>query len=248
MNVSDLSQEPYSHVITYPKYNISDIENRIKELNQLKINTIIFEGNVHFGSTHVLGKGCESVVVKAKFNDQIFALKIRRTDSSRFNLNNEVEYLRLANSVDVGPKLKNYTDNMILMELITDITLSTWIENLSSNDSALHLKNNIRDLLVQCRKLDNIGLDHGELSNLFKHVFVGEKTSILDFESSSISRRVKNVSSAIQWLFIGGPFSPKIRDYLNISNVDDVKNYTKLYKSKMNDSSFDNLLKCIKII
>ena len=245
--MNDILQKTYSQVITYPNYDIKETRNRIKELNKLKINTLIFEGDIQFGSIHILGKGHESVVVKAKFDDKIFALKIRRTDSSRSNVNNEVEYLRLANSINVGPQLKNYTDNMILMEFIPDITLANWIQNLSGNTSTINLKKTIRDLLYQCRKLDRIGLDHGELSNLFKHVFVGEKISILDFESSSISRRVKNVSSAVQWLFIGGPFSHKVRDFLHISDIDDIKISTKLYKFEMNDYSFNELLKCLKI-
>ena len=135
----------------------------------------------HSSFENKVANSIKEEALKAKLDDKTFALKIRRTDSSRSNVNTEVEYLRLANSINIGPKLKDYTDNMILMELIPDLTLATWIKNFSDTTSIINLKKIIGDLLHQCRGLDNIGLDHGELSNLFKHVFVGEKISILDF-------------------------------------------------------------------
>ena len=50
-------------------------------------------------------------------------------------------------------------------------------------------------------------MDHGELSNLSKHVIVGKKTTIIDFESSSMDRKVSNVTSATQALYIGSGIS-----------------------------------------
>ena len=58
--------------------------------------------------------------------------------------------------------------------------------------------------MEDCYRLDQIGFDHGELSNISKHVIVGKtKASIIDFESSSTKRRPSNVTSITQAFFIG---------------------------------------------
>ena len=56
-----------------------------------------------------------------------------------------------------------------------------------------------------------IGLDHGELSRMPKHVIVGKKITIIDFESSSVERRVSNVTSATQAFFIGSGISKIVK-------------------------------------
>ena len=60
------------------------------------------------------------------------------------------------------------------------------------------LKKTVKKVLEDCYRLDQLGLDHGELSNISKHVIVGKKTTLIDFESSSTNRRVSNVTSACQ--------------------------------------------------
>jgi len=64
-----------------------------------------------------------------------------------------------------------------------------------------------KKILEDCYSLDRIGLDHGELSNLSKHVIVGRKITVIDFESSSTDRKVSNVTSATQALCIGSGIS-----------------------------------------
>ena len=64
----------------------------------------------------------------------------------------------------------------------------------------------VRLLFEQRRRLDSVGLDHGELSRAHKNVLVtGEDGPwILDLESASLSRRPRNLTSLAQYLFLGG--------------------------------------------
>ena len=83
--------------------------------------------------------------------------------------------------------------------------------------SASKLKSVIKKTLEDCYNLDKIGLDHGELSSISKHVIVGKsKTTIIDFESSSTKRRVSNVTSATQGIFIGSGISKSIKKIYKI--------------------------------
>ena len=68
--------------------------------------------------------------------------------------------------------------------------------------------------MEQCFRLDQIGLDHGELSKAPKHLLV-DKTKrifIVDFETASIERRVANVTAVCQYLFGGNSSASKILD------------------------------------
>ena len=82
------------------------------------------------------------------------------------------------------------------MEYLDGIKISQWINTLKGVGSVKKLKNTLRKILEDCYRLDEIGFDHGELSNISKHVIVGEENStIIDFESSSTNRRPSNVTS-----------------------------------------------------
>ena len=61
-------------------------------------------------------------------------------------------------------------------------------------------------------QLDQVGLDHGELSKAPKHLLVdkAEKIFIVDFETASLERRVANVTAVCQYLFGGNSSAAKI--------------------------------------
>ncbi|MEM3688170.1 MAG: hypothetical protein QXG37_14380, partial [Saccharolobus sp.] len=52
---------------------------------------------------------------------------------------------------------------------------------------------------------------------------------IIDFESSSVSRRVSNLTKIVQYLFIGGPMAKKLMQILGIEDrkmiIESIRNY-----------------------
>ena len=104
-------------------------------------------------------------------------------------------------------------------------------------------------LLNQCRKLDLIGLDHGQLSNLRKHVIVdGDTPFIIDFESASQKRTVKNVTTAAQFLFVGSRVAPRIRRILSVKSSDEILEALRRYKGDMSDENYVRLLATFGVI
>lgn len=125
------------------------------------------------------------------------AIKIRRIDSKHNTLYNEANMLKLANTINVGPKLIYASRDIIVMEYIDGIH----IKDLLNKDR--DIKYIIKDVILQCFILDLIGLDHGELYRMDKHVIVNDNNiKIIDFDSASINRNVKNVTSATQYFLI----------------------------------------------
>ena len=105
----------------------------------------------------------------------------------------------------------------------------------------------IKKVLEDCYSLDRIGLDHGELSNLSKHVIVGRKITVIDFESSSTDRKVSNVTSATQALCIGSGISKIIGRVYKIPKKQKMITVLRRYKREGTRESFENLLSVLKL-
>jgi len=248
ISIKKFVDESYSKILGYPKATSRQIRSRINELEKLKIKSISFTGPTTLGNLAILGKGYVGVVVLAKKGSKQIALKIRRTDSPRKEMKNEAILLKLANSVNVGPKMFVVSKNFLVMEYLEGIKIIEWVNALKGKGSVKKLKSTIRDVLEDCYRLDQIGLDHGELSNISKHVIVGKtKSTLIDFESSSTKRRPSNVTSITQAIFIGSGIAKKVQKiYKNPSKVKIIK-ALKQYKQEKTQINFEKLLKILKL-
>jgi putative serine/threonine protein kinase len=231
--VEKLGAEPYASVLCFPHPSENEVQGRILELRGLGVMALEFSGKASvFGvKVPVLGKGFVGIVVIAHVNGERVAIKILRQDGGRSDLLHEAEMLSKANSVDVGPRLIAASKNFILMQLIDGGIFPNWLET-SPDPSAI--KRVLRDALEQCFRLDEAGLDHGELNKAPKHLLIdlAEKPFILDFETASIERRTANVTSMSQYLFAGNSLVSKVLveifAELNRTNLlDALKNYKK---------------------
>ena len=195
----------------------------------------------------ILGKGYVGVVVLAKKNNKKVALKIRRTDSPRKEMKDEACLLELVNSVDVGPKMFDVSKNFLVMEYLDGEKISQWIQTIKGIGTVKKVKLVVRKILEDCYKLDQMGFDHGELSNISKHVIVGEKISLIDFESSSIKRRPSNVTSITQAIFIGSGIAKKIQKIYKNPPKEKIIDALKQYKQEKTEESFERLMKVLKL-
>jgi len=218
-SIKKFLEEPYSNIIGYPNATSRQIKSRINELEKLKIKSI-----------------------------SLVALKIRRTDSPRKDMKNEAVLLKLVNSVKVGPKMIDVSKNFLVMEYLEGEKFSNWIEMLKGVGSAKKLKSTIKSVLEDCYRLDQMGFDHGELSNISKHVIVGKtKSSLIDFESSSTKRRPSNVTSITQAFFIGSGISKKAQKIYKNSSKEKIIGALKSYKLEKSQENFEKLLKILKL-
>ena len=248
ISIKKFTEEPYSKILGYPNATNRQIKSRINELEKLKIKSICLTGPTTIGNLEILGKGYVGVVVLVKRGNKEVALKIRRTDSQRENMKNESILLKLVNSVSVGPKMIDVSKNFLVMEYIEGKKFSDWIEMLKGSGSAKQLKSTIRNVLEDCYRLDQIGFDHGELSNISKHVIVGKnKVVLIDFESSSTKRRPSNVTSITQAFFIGSGIAKHAQKIYKNSSKEKIIFALKSYKQEKTRDNFEKLLKILKL-
>lgn len=243
--LSKLVEEPYSTILGYPKATRRELVSRVSELRRLGIKGVSFTGEATLNSLHVLGKGYVGVVVLSKYKTKDVALKIRRIDSSRPEMESESKLLRLANQIDVGPKLIASSKNFMIMEYLEGKKIISWIGELKGKGSAAKLRAVIKKVLENCYNLDKIRLDHGELSHIHKHVIVGKSVCIIDFESASVNRRTSNVTSATQSIFIGSGIAKIVKKIIKQPQKKKLIESLRKYKNNQSRKNFEEVLQVL---
>jgi putative serine/threonine protein kinase len=242
--VDQLNKEPYSSVLCFPKPNEHEVQSRIQELCSLGVVALEFSGATSvFGvKVPVLGKGFVGIVVVAYVNGTRTAIKILRQDAGRPNLLHEASMLAKANAARVAPRFIRASKNFIVMQLVDGDLLPNWLK---ANKDPTTVKRVLRDALEQCWRLDEAGLDHGELSKAPKHLLVDkdEKVFIVDFETASAERRVSNVTAVCQYFFLGkSSAAAVISEVFGENNRTVMLDALKTYKNDRNRENFEILL------
>jgi putative serine/threonine protein kinase len=241
--LEQLTQTPYIRVLTYPKVSLRTARSRVKQLEKLGVESLLFEGRTRIGRLGILGIGTVGLVVKCRVGGQVLALKMRRTDANRPSLDEEFRMTTLANRVGVGAPLHGHTKDLILLKYLDFVELPDWLASIGGEGTRARVREMLHSLLNQCRTLDIMGLDHGELSDLRKHAVVAEERPwILDFESASSNRQPRNVTSAAQYLLIGGRVAPLVRRLLGFKGTNRVLEVLQAYKRDTSDFSYARLL------
>jgi len=239
-----LSERKHCKVLCYPRFEQEESGRRLKELERLGVQALEFTGEKSVFDVPVLGKGCVGVVVVAYTNSGRAALKIRRVDADRKEMFHEGEMLKIANAIDVGPKLLEISENFLLMELVEGTHFPEWIESLGEREVQSRVRWLLKDILEQCYRLDEAGLDHGELTNAPKHILVDadDRPYLVDFETASINRRVSNVTSVCQYLFLGSQIVEKVKDKLGKVDEKQLIQELRSYKRERTRENFEKLL------
>jgi putative serine/threonine protein kinase len=241
--LQDLREEPYASILCYPKRNEAELESRLEELEKHGVTAVEFAGKGNAFNVPVLGKGYVGVVVIAQRYTQRVALKIRRIDADRPSLMHEAEMLMKANSAGVGATFIEASKNFLLMQLIDGDFLHVWLE---TNKEKKCVRQVLTEVLEQCWQLDLAELDHGELSNAPKHLIIDKSNQpwIIDFESSSDTRKPANVTAICQYLFMSGGFVAKsLGETLGERNRGTVIEALRFYKHMKTRENLDGLMK-----
>ena len=236
-------EEKYGRILCYPRFDLKELRRRLKELEELEVKALEFTGERTVFNVPVLGKGYVGIVVAASMDGRKGALKIRRVDADRTGMRREAEMLRKANAVNVGPNLIDASKNFLLMEFIEGTMLPRWAEELKERIKS-RIRNVLRDVLEQCWRLDKVGLDHGELSRAPQHIIVDakDKPCIVDFETASTSRRVSNVTSICNHLFMRSQTAKIIATALGKIGKEELIRALRKYKQKHTREEFEEVL------
>ena len=244
--ISIFEEEPYSKILCFPKVKESEVKKRLNELKKIGVTHVSFTGPLQIEKCHILGKGYVGMVVLAKKNNEIVALKIRRIDSPRKNMSNEAKLLQIVNKLDIGPKFIKNSKNFLVMEYIDGEKIIDWANKTETKSQ--EIRSVLNNVLRECYLLDDAGLDHGELSTIDKHVIVGKnKNTIIDFESSSTNRKPSNVTGATQGILIGTGLAKIIQKKIKLPPKETIINLIRQYKKNPNLENFEKITIGLKL-
>ena len=244
--ISIFEEEPYSKILCFPKVKESEVKKRLNELKKIGVTHVSFTGPLQIEKCHILGKGYVGMVVLAKKNNEIVALKIRRIDSPRKNMSNEAKLLQIVNKLDIGPKFIKNSKNFLVMEYIDGEKIIDWAKKTETKSQ--EVRSVLNNVLRECYLLDDAGMDHGELSTIDKHVIVGKnKNTIIDFESSSTNRKPSNVTGATQGILIGTGLAKIIQKKIKLPPKETIINLIRQYKKNPNLENFEKITIGLKL-
>ena len=227
--------------ICWPVYDDEIVSDRLRQLVGLGVEAVALGGRHSVLERRVLGKGHVGVVLRCMWRGFEAALKVRRTDADRPSMMEEAELLRAANAVDVGPRLYAHSRDFLVMELLEGPYFGDWAKRYEGDADGF--RDAVRELLRQVRLLDVAGLDHGELTRVRRHFIVTRNgPRIIDFESASLGRRVQNVTSTVQSMFLRGGFKHVVERWFPGVDGDELLSALKAYKVSPSDDAFKGVL------
>ena len=160
-----------------------------RALDDMGVQLIPFGTEKIYG-VPVLGKGWSSVVFCGFLQKKKVAVKIQRADATRTSLQKEASFLRVTNTYRIGPTLYYEGETFLIIE---------YLEGSPIRKVPVR-REHILSFFHQCHTLDSLHIDHGQIQG-GKHLLVGEKCWIIDFEKAGY-RRPKNVSALVSELFL----------------------------------------------
>ncbi len=245
--LSSLAKPPYNRLVAYPTGDGEEVESRIRQLQQLEVTELDFQGRLKTDRLSVLGKGVVGIVVVGVRGNRRIAVKIRRVDARRPSLVREADLLKIANSLGVGPECLGGTADVLAMELVEGLSLPLWLESVKGRGERARVRSVVKPLLEQCVRMDAYGLDHGELSRAHKNVIVSsdDRPRILDFESASLMRRPSNFTSLAQYLFLGGSIAKKMVRVLGPVGREELLRCLRDYKAGGSRDAFERATKVL---
>jgi len=221
----------------YPSCNLEEGIRRVRELESLGIDSVMATKD----GLLLAGKGFRSVVFVGRSGEGLVAIKVLRSDSPVKSMEHEARMLKIANSVNVGPRILSYTHDIIVMEYIQGSDIISWVSSLGAERSE-ELRKVLRMCFEDCFRLDSIGLDHGELSDASRHVIVdkGLRPVIVDFSNASTVRKVSNVTSFLNYI-MHGKVAKSIKRILDVRYQD--MGIVRAYKQCVSEENFNNLMR-----
>lgn len=197
----------------------------------------------------VLGKGYVGIVLIAHTRQGRVALKIRRVDADRRSMEHEAEMLVKANRIGVGPRFVGMGEDFLLMEYVEGALLPKWLVNQRGRGVGMRIRRVLKDILEQCWKLDQAGLDHGELSRAPKHIIIDAEdiVHIVDFETASLMRRASNVTSICQYLFLAGRVAKALGRRLGEVEKEPLITALRDYKLEKTEQNFFRILRVCRL-
>ncbi|MBW2983079.1 hypothetical protein KY327_02140 [Candidatus Woesearchaeota archaeon] len=145
-----------------------------------------------------LARGKRGVTYTGYVDGQKVLVKEHNPDSDADTIANEARMLRALNRHDVGPSFIDYEHGRLVREFVDGERIEEYLVECTPEEA----KDVMRQVLDQCKTMDELGINKYEMTHPYKHILVtpeGEALMI-DFERCRHTEKPKNVTQFCQYI------------------------------------------------
>jgi HemK-related putative methylase len=189
-----------------------------------------------------LTHGKRGNIFTGQYKDKKVAVKAKREDSDAMGtINREFNVLKRLNKHNIGPNVLFSGDNYFVYYFIPGKFILDYFED-SPNKRIITI---LRNVMKQMRTLDKLGFNKEEMHHPYKHVIVGKRIALLDFERCVPTENPHNVTQFCQFLI-----SNMLKNVISKKKMSfDKKKVIALarkYKSDQSEKNFKEIFNIIK--
>ena len=148
---------------------------------------------------HFFAKGKRGFVLKGIYKKKVVAIKVKNPDSFALgSVENESRMLKIVNKKSIGPTFLFSGVGFVVYEFVEGTFLRDVIYSCTKK-----VKNAIvQQLFKQCKILDGIGVEKGELARPLKNAIIAKKGKLvlIDFERARMRENPKNTRQVLQFI------------------------------------------------
>lgn len=148
-------------------------------------------------------RGKRGIVYKGNLNGKTVTIKAKHPHSQAMGkTKQESDMLQRLNKHGIGPKYLFCGENYLVYEFVEGTMLPEFINENSKEKIAIVLD----EVFNQLIELDNLGINKEEMHKPTKHVIVGKKTVMIDFERARFTQKPHNITQFVEYLISGNVY------------------------------------------
>lgn len=184
-----------------------------------------------------LAKGKRSVVYSGLLGKKKVVMKVEKKTEAKNVIKNEAKWLRILNRYGIGPKLYKEGKDYIILEQVKGDRIIDWLKKNKKKEVIKVLK----EILKECRTLDTLKVNKKELQHPIKHIIIGKKPKMIDFERCKRTEKPKNVTQFGQFL-MSANVSCILKGKGIVLNKKKFIRLLKKYKKEQTEKNFKKIL------
>lgn len=243
----DHVDEYISYILCFPNEVCRELDDRLGLLKKHGFIGLV-EYGYSFMGYRFIGKGYSSINVLAlNKHHGLGLLKIRRIDGRRGSLEREGMVLDYLDASGYTPRLYLWCREYIFMEYLGYcVDLVEYLDKLFETGERALLAKVLLKLFTTMYFFDIVGVDHGELNRPYKHVYwCNGFVKVIDWESSSFSRKPHNLSSILSYLYYRYRYRDRLYEYTGLDETK-LSRVLKTYKSSYSIKKIIDLIKSLE--
>jgi len=188
-------------------------------------------------------KGKRGFVYVGRYNNKKVAIKVKNPKSEAISrISNEINFLKLLNKKNIGPKLLFYDKDYLVYEFVDGIFIVDYLKN----DEKANMKRVLKKILEQLFVMDKLRINKEEMSHPTKHIIIDKNNNptLIDFERCHYTIKPGNVTQFCDFLISNNVIKTLKNSKINI-NKNKLINAAKQYKKQQNKKNFNNITKLI---